>query len=330
MKNPIVSVIVPVYNTEKYLSQCIDSILNQSFKDFELILVNDGSTDESLSICQLAASRDSRLKVIAKENEGVSATRNLGISNAEGDYITFIDSDDLVDSEFLSNLIVHCSDEIDLVQSGLTFFDNVSGNQIGAEILTNEFFDSNTPSDRFGLAAFPLITSPVAKLYRKDIIQEHSIKFNTELSYGEDRDFNLQYIQFVRKAVSISYAGYHYRKGLDGNLSSGRDYIKLLNCDLEYWSKLKDYLQSTPYTEETIDYYLANRLFNFYNDRLLQYYRSSSSFSDLIKTIKTQEESDIFSWLCNHMHLVDSGIIFKTVYKCKSPIALASLLKIAF
>lgn len=327
---PLVSIIVPVYNTEKYLLECIDSILEQSFKDFELILVDDGSSDNSLSICRNASLQDSRIKVIGKENGGVSSARNIGIESAVGKFITFIDSDDLVDREYLDKMISQIADDIVLIQSGLYFFDNSSSNQIGQEILTNSFFDGDKPYDCYRLAVFPLITSPVAKLYRREIISGQNIRFNALLSYGEDRDFNLQYIQFVKKAVSISYAGYYYRKGLDGSLSCDRDCIKLLNCDLIYWDKLRAYLQAKQYSGKMVDTYLANRLFNFYNDRLIHYCKSGATYTDLIKVLETLVDSCRYDWLCRHTGLVNCGIIFKLVYKSKSALLMASLFKLTF
>ena len=104
----LISVVVPVYNVEDVLHFCIDSILNQTYSDFELLLVDDGSTDKSGDICDQYARKDTRIRVFHKENGGVSSARNLGIDNANGEYICFIDSDDYVNSEFLDSLISHC------------------------------------------------------------------------------------------------------------------------------------------------------------------------------------------------------------------------------
>ena len=97
----MISVIIPVYNAEKYLSRCIDSVLNSSYTDFELLLINDGSTDQSLDICRQYKDQDSRITVISQENQGVSAARNLGLRICRGDWIIFIDSDDYISGDFL-------------------------------------------------------------------------------------------------------------------------------------------------------------------------------------------------------------------------------------
>jgi glycosyltransferase involved in cell wall biosynthesis len=101
---PTISIIVPVYNTEKYLRRCLDSIVAQTFKDYECIIVDDGSTDGSAAICDEYEKKDSRFKVLHKENEGVSAARNVGIEYAEGEFITFVDSDDYLSSVYLRDL----------------------------------------------------------------------------------------------------------------------------------------------------------------------------------------------------------------------------------
>lgn len=104
-ENKLVSVIVPVYNVEKYISRCIDSIISQSFRNMEIILVDDGSTDNSLELCESYAQKDNRIKLIAKENEGSSVARNIGLGLAEGKYIVFIDSDDALESDFVETLL---------------------------------------------------------------------------------------------------------------------------------------------------------------------------------------------------------------------------------
>ena len=105
-KNPKISIIVPVYNAEQYLRRCIDSILNQSFTDFELILIDDGSKDKSSDICDEYAAKDSRIKVYHKENGGVSSARNLGLDNANGEWIAFVDSDDFIKEDYLKHMAI--------------------------------------------------------------------------------------------------------------------------------------------------------------------------------------------------------------------------------
>lgn len=114
---PEISIIVPVYQVEKYLNECIDSILAQTFTDFELILVDDGSPDNCPALCDAAAKRDSRVRVIHKQNGGVSTARNAGLDAAQGNWIAFVDSDDTVEPEYLEKCIRQCWKRVQILQS---------------------------------------------------------------------------------------------------------------------------------------------------------------------------------------------------------------------
>lgn len=126
-QSPKISVIVPVYNVQKYLSRCIDSILAQTFTDFELLLINDGSKDNSGKMCDEYAKKDTRIHVFHKENGGVSSARNLGLENVQGEWITFIDSDDYLNINFLSNLIKY--DNFDHIVGGNQTFGEININR---------------------------------------------------------------------------------------------------------------------------------------------------------------------------------------------------------
>ena len=133
MKQPAISIIVPVYNAEKYLRRCIDSILSQSLTDFELILIDDGSTDRSPLICDEYATRDKRIRLIHKKNDGVSAARNDGIDIAQGEFITFVDSDDWVDEVYLYTLLQYKQYDIVFFSHRLIFDDGYTSEFIFEE-----------------------------------------------------------------------------------------------------------------------------------------------------------------------------------------------------
>ena len=137
----MISVIVPVYNVEEYLEECLDSIKNQTFKDFEVILVNDGSIDNSQEICELYCDQDSRFCLINQENKGQSIARNIGVAESKGKFIVFIDSDDIIRVDLLDQLMNYMSDEIDIVECDKTE-DIQYLNEKGKDIQVKEF-DSN-------------------------------------------------------------------------------------------------------------------------------------------------------------------------------------------
>lgn len=196
MKKTLISVIVPVYNSEQYLHCCIDSILSQIYTNFELLLIDDGSKDNSGRICDEYAEKDSRVRVFHKENGGVSSARNIGIDNAKGNWITFVDSDDWIETEYLSNF----SKEFDLSLQGyfngdipIQYSDCTISHNPGAEYLNRQY-----------------VYGPYCKLFKKDIINKNNIRFDLQLSYGEDILFLLEYILHAENMHVTSYVGYHY------------------------------------------------------------------------------------------------------------------------
>ena len=201
---PKVSIIVPVYNTEKYLARCIDSILAQTFTDFELILVNDGSKDNSGKICDEYAQKDSRIIVIHKENGGVSSARNKGIDVAQGDWISFVDSDDWISSDFLSSFIY----DADLIICGLELFGAKQVQHLPEEKrLQNKDEISIWLTSNYSKSYIP---SQCSKLYRHDVIKKYNIRFNTTLIRCEDTLFNFEYLNYCNKIKLFKVAPYHY------------------------------------------------------------------------------------------------------------------------
>ena len=201
---PRVSVIVPVYNTEKYLSRCIDSILAQTFEDFELILVDDGSSDNSGRICDEYAQKDKRIKAIHKENGGVSSARNKGLDIAKGYWITFVDSDDWVDVDYLLCFLQH---EADLSICGYK--------------QTISFIGNHKPKDGlFYKKEIPIIYNSefhkmycrgiLSKCFKNSIIKKKHIRFNNKLRIGEDTLFTIQYLSWCQSVRFISEYGYNY------------------------------------------------------------------------------------------------------------------------
>ncbi|MBE6318012.1 MAG: glycosyltransferase [Bacteroidales bacterium] len=200
---PSVSIIVPVYNTEKYLSRCIDSILAQTFSDFELILVDDGSTDNSGKICDEYAKKDSRIIVIHKENGGASSARNKGLEIAQGEWITFVDSDDFITNNFIGNLY---DQEFDMTICGMT----INSKEI---IIDNQIINyNNIPEIIIYLYNLNLINGPYSKIFKYSIIKQNNLKFDESLRSGEDTHFVFKYLKYTTKLKLISECGYIYNQ----------------------------------------------------------------------------------------------------------------------
>lgn len=201
MKQPAISIIVPVYNAEKYLRRCIDSILSQSFTDFELILVDDGSTDRSPQICDEYATRDKRIRLIHKKNGGVSAARNDGIDIAQGKFLTFVDSDDWVDEVYLECL--YKNKEYNYVIS--SFINEPNGK---IRKLRSKTFVGERLKDYVSIS-YLSNGYPWGKLFNSKIIKDNSIKFKNIKVY-EDLLFCLEYAHNCTSICCMANAHYHY------------------------------------------------------------------------------------------------------------------------
>ena len=209
------SIIIPVYNTEKYLQQCINSILKSSFSDYELLLIDDGSTDDSGQICDEYAIKDKRIRVFHQENGGVSKARNVGIDNANAPWITFIDADDWISGTFLENLYkaVEEHPDIDFVQAGCTNYRNGTIADVEQHY---EFYygeDKEVLFSRFrGLS--------VSKLYKKNILfEKENVRYDKEVKSAEDFLFTLDYIYRVNSYVFLPEVGYYYRRDSGGSIT---------------------------------------------------------------------------------------------------------------
>lgn len=219
---PTISIIVPVYKVENYLSQCIDSILSQTFSDWECILVDDGSPDGSGAICDEYAQIDTRIQVIHKENGGVSAARNSGLSVALGEYVYFIDSDDYVEREALELSMSKAKQlDADIIVHGLVrdfIYNNSSTSLKYIKLPEKDYSTILEMADRWGL-----LNGPVNKLFKNTIIKNNALRFDESISYGEDTKFTFEYLAHCHTIAFVPRHLYHYCFRNKDSLTS-RDY----------------------------------------------------------------------------------------------------------
>lgn len=209
MAEPKTSVIVPVYNSEKWLSRCVDSILVQTCGDFELLLVDDGSTDSSAALCDSYAARDARISVLHKANGGVSSARNAGIALSHGKFITFVDSDDWVEPDYLQCLLQSIGDaDLAICDFQAEGTDEKWQQSIRPGLVLPEGFTD------FAMATYPAchLTAPWIKLFRRSIIESHGLRFDSRLDTMEDTLFVLDYLRYVAMIACSDRRLYHYRR----------------------------------------------------------------------------------------------------------------------
>lgn len=262
----MVSIIVPAYNCIKSLEYCARSIQQQTYTDFELILVDDGSIDGSGKLCDKFAAADSRIKVIHKPNGGVSSARNAGIDAATGGYITFCDSDDYLEPDYLETLVQTAKSNPDCGHIWCCF-QTVTGYQkenAAPNYTSTKSLLCYTLQDYMSLHEMWLDAEPWNKLYRTDIVQTAEVRFPEDLSLGEDWLFNLAYVDASanEKIVVVTKPLYNYMRGNDESLDS--KYRKDL---LDIYRRLNDtclsYLRKWKLPTEQIE--------KFYNSRFYLY-----------------------------------------------------------
>ena len=235
MEMPLVSIILPVYNAQSHLNRCLGSICAQQYEDLEIIVINDGSKDQSLPVCEEFRKKDSRILLVDKANSGVSDTRNLGLKLASGKYVQFVDSDDYIAPDYTARLVEAVEQSgADLVISPYTMVIPAGASKPG-QVLEKIQDDlgvmhvARPPETReYGFLpagiydkdtfALRLMDKPASyfygvlwnKLYRRDLFAAHDIRFTSEMRWAEDLVFNMQYIQYAEVFASIPQPGYYY------------------------------------------------------------------------------------------------------------------------
>lgn len=260
LMRPMVSIVVPIYNAENYLRRCVDSILNQEYTDFELLLVNDGSTDASGDICEEYGDQDPRVIVIQKENTGVSDSRNRALDRARGKYLQFLDSDDWITPD-ATRLFVRAAEEYgcDMVISD---FYRVVGERLSTKgdieeegVLTREEFAAHmmeNPADFY----YGVLWN---KLYRRDIVEEHNLRMDTDINWCEDFMFNLEYIRYAKVFYALHAPIYYYVKRKGSLASQGINISKTVKMKLnvfEYYNNFyKHVLEEEDYEKNRLQVY---------------------------------------------------------------------------
>lgn len=290
---PKISIIVPVYKAEKYLTYCLDSILAQTFEDYECILIDDGSPDNSALICDEYVKRDNRLIVIHQENMGVSAARNVGILKSKGDWICFIDADDFVEKNYLlefskaqaeSNKDIYffgfnmLSDNIIMPYDLNKILDNNRANTI------YELLFSDRHVDFFGYTW--------NKFFKSSVIKNNGILFDNRLKYKEDELFTFDYCSYISTIGVIKIPLYNYRisnTGLTASNLTYRQYILYLQQVTNIGEKISDNREY----KELLNYYLMKMFIGVDYFKLPLNY---SVYKDLRKLKKKISKSQYYSW----------------------------------
>lgn len=266
---PKISVIVPVYNTEKYLKRCLESILNQTYKDFEIIIINDGSTDNSKKIInEYIKNNPEKVKSYFQRNSGLSMARNFGIKKATGDYISFIDSDDFIDKNLFKNLENEIEKGTDLIKFKLI---TVNDNYKEKEKIAGPTFKNINGQEAFNRLVFKdsLLEPACIYLYKKDLFVENNFEFSPN-TYHEDFGLIPLVIIKSKTVTSLDVYGYYYLQ-TEQSITRNNDYkktIKRMNDILKHYDNMINQIKKWKLEEKTknnIKQYYTNAIINATN-----------------------------------------------------------------
>lgn len=288
MKKPLISIIIPIWNAEQYLLQCLDSLRLQTYKNLEILLIDDGSTDQSLVICQKQQQADPRMMVLHQKNAGASTARNYGLSLAKGEFISFLDADDWIDCDYVERLYdAMLQNKADCAICGyqLEYPQYSQKRVINKQILTQE--------EAIEQMLFPTRYQGFLwnKIFSKTIISEHHLLFNEQIAYYEDMLFCAQYFSFCKKVICISYTGYHYRQHQNSAIYRSFSTEKFITNRLRSIEYLGSILA---YCHTKFSQHLCKSRIQTEYATLLRYLLSQKSKSEVLIFLKRRVRKGIF------------------------------------
>lgn len=304
------SVIVPIYNLENYLTECIESILKQRFSDYELILINDGSTDKSSEICNYYSSKYSHIKTINKKNTGVSDTRNIGINFAKGEYVIFVDGDDYINSNSLEKIYNNIKENGDadiIFLEGVKFYNN------GKKVLINDGYDIRKINfkEKYEvlnhisiLNKFP--ASPCTKAVKRNFLIDKGIYFQKGLQF-EDIDWSLELYIEAEKYLYCSHIHYFYRQNRSGSETdsfSEKRFLDLLYIFNKWvikgeYNKLKKESKKLIYSTLAYEYIFLLWGYSLLPSHKKKIYKSNVKNFRWILNFRNDVRTNIIKFVCN-------------------------------
>ena len=289
----MISIIIPVYNAGRFLEKCLSSILEQTTDDWECLLIDDGSTDDSAFVCDEWRRRDSRIKVFHQPNKGVSVSRNIGLNESKGKYVCFIDSDDWIEKGYLETMISASIDSDWVVSGQSRVFED--GHRVILAPSTSAFYSLCLENRDIilELERKLILYTVHEKLYRNDIIRENSIRFPEGCSYGEDLIFNYAYLEHVHTISTVADALYNYRMH-DGSLSLAFRPAQFIE-DYAQWLIVKEFHEKRAIWNNEVESFLAKRLWGIVYDGLFLYPRLEDKDKGYLSRVLSIPEIDLLN-----------------------------------
>lgn len=336
----LISVIIPVYNVEKYLEQCLDSVINQNLQDIEIICVDDGSTDNSPSILEKFSSKDNRIKIFSKENGGQASARNLGIKKAKGKYIAFVDSDDFIKEDMFVKLYdVAENNNLDIAMCKIALYDDNTGNidenawyyKLGVFGNFNKKIFNHNDTREF---TCEISVTPYNKIYKTSLLQENNILFPEGLIFEDEKFFYDVYLRAKRVSLLDDFLYYYRtnRKGSTVDISKENDYsdiisiYKLIRQTFKETDNYENYkvllanrlihLEFSRFTQTSAKY--KEQFFNKMKEDLSEVLKDEVIYDNLSLNIKTRVNKLLNSKNYDEFKKVDKNKEFSIIIACNN------------
>lgn len=296
--NPKHSIIIPAYNTGEAICKCIDSVIAQTYPDWELIVVDDGSMDSTPAIIDEYAQRDSRIHAIHIPNGGVSNARNVGLDNAQGEYVMFVDSDDWIEPDYLQQIDNHTDDDADMYITGISLDYESNSHEVYYSVIKGApsymFIDSNNLKTRIGYLIQTMnMESSCMKNYKLSFLRTHQIRFKQDMIIFEDFHFVIQCLMQSVSITLIPFISYHYCIPLDYNPCKRRGYRDLypsVECLFQSLDKLVTENKLENYSKEVVLRTIASKL-----NVLTSQSRDAVNLSQKVRPFKDIKKNAIFN-----------------------------------
>ncbi len=298
-----VSIIVPIYNSQDTLVKCIESIISQTYKNIELILINDGSDDNSEQICSDYLKRDNRIIYKYQKNSGPSRSRNLGIQISKGYYITFIDSDDFVNDSYIENLVKQLViTKSDICISG---YNQIYSSRTIPKIPIDKVYDK-IEEGVFYLFHENLLGLNCGKLFKKSIVIENQIRFRESTDLFEDQYFFCDFYKNCKRICVIEQTDYNYIMMPNSLCNKPRkDLFWKYNAMFEF---LKIFFDEIKMNKENINYLLGMYSINIFHECFENNIRNDLSYNKIKKELKEWEKTGIYMYICDNFHITHKSI----------------------
>jgi len=322
-----VSIVIPVYNAEKYLNRCLDSIVNQTYTNLEIILINDGSRDKSLEICNEYQRKDSRFKVITKENGGVSSARNLGIKESTGDVLTFIDSDDWIKSDYIEKSIKFFDRyNCDLLKTNYSVIDE------NKEYIRYKYDDNfcKISNDRMKeiLCVEGMFNCVWATFYKNSIIKNNNMEFDKKFIFGEDLMFQVINYKYFKNIYWINNPGYFYFNiGSGASRNKAMQHLIKVSSDIfEVYKYLYSLCQNKKILCNTMFRLINNNLKCIINQNPIKYKEFKNIISEIfnfrfneinMKDIKNLNNENILNKMLLYFLIKQKWLLYYIILKLK-------------